>query len=309
MTETIGKVKMTDDLYPGKDLYSDGAVEDELLEIAENRDPADFDRVVSERKSWAVMYHFSTLRQNILSWYPIRKTDRVLEVGSGCGAVTSMLAKKASSVTCVELSRKRSLVNAWRNREYDNIEIRLGNFEDVEKVLPRDYDIITLIGVFEYAAGYVSDPDPYPAFLRKVAAHLAPGGRILLAIENRLGLKYFAGCTEDHTGRLFDGIEGYPDAKRVRTFARTELETVMDQAGLQKRRFYYPYPDYKFPTAIYSDDYLPGIGELRSSRENFDRMRLVLFDESRAWDGIIRAGLFPVFSNSFFVEAGRRETV
>ena len=34
MGEKIGKVFLDDTLYPGQDLYSDGAIEDELLEIA-----------------------------------------------------------------------------------------------------------------------------------------------------------------------------------------------------------------------------------------------------------------------------------
>ena len=36
--------------------------------------------------------------------------------------------------------------------------------------------------------------------------HLKKGGRIVIAIENRLGLKYFAGCAEDHLGTYFSGI-------------------------------------------------------------------------------------------------------
>ena len=35
MKKKIGQVILDDRFYPGKDLYSDGAVEDELLEIAE----------------------------------------------------------------------------------------------------------------------------------------------------------------------------------------------------------------------------------------------------------------------------------
>ena len=38
--------------------------------------------------------------------------------------------------------------------------------------------------------------------------HLTPGGRIVIAIENRLGLKYLAGCAEDHLGTYFSGIQG-----------------------------------------------------------------------------------------------------
>ena len=301
MSERIGGVLINDEDYPGRDLYSDGSVEDILLEIAQNRRPEDFDRIVAERKSWPVMYHFSTIRQNILSWYPFSGTERVLEIGSGCGAVTRTVASRVRNVTCVDLSKKRSLVNAWRNRDLDNIEIRLGNFRDVEKKLGTDYDVITLIGVFEYAAGYISTEQPYEDFLRIIGRHLAPGGKILIAIENRLGMKYFAGCTEDHTGRFFDGIEGYPGGGAARTFSKSGLERIFDAAGFGWRQFRYPYPDYKFPMSIYSDRYLPKRGELRNNMVNYDRKRLVVFDEGLAYDALETKSEFPVFSNSFFV--------
>ncbi len=301
MDQIIGSVRINEDDYPGRDLYSDGAVEDELLEIARNENPSRFDIVCAERKSWPVMYHFSSVRQNIVSWYPFRKTDRVLEIGSGCGAVTPALVRAAGSVTCVDLSKKRSMVNAYRNRDRDNVDILLGNFQDVEKKLPASYDYITLIGVFEYGRGYISSDTPYLDFLKIIRRHLKPGGKILLAIENRLGMKYWAGCTEDHSGVLFEGIEGYPDNDRERTFSKPELEKIMHLAGFESWKFYYPYPDYKFPMAIYSDEYLPKKGDIRGNVLNFDRARVNLFDESKAIDAMVVDGLFPLYSNSFLV--------
>ena len=61
--------------------------------------------------------------------------DKVLEVGSGCGAITGALARKAGSVTCVDLSKKRSMINAYRHSDYDNITIHVGNFPDISSTL------------------------------------------------------------------------------------------------------------------------------------------------------------------------------
>lgn len=58
MGEKIGKVFLDDTLYPGQDLYSDGAIEDELLEIARDYHPEEFNRVIRERESWPILYHF-----------------------------------------------------------------------------------------------------------------------------------------------------------------------------------------------------------------------------------------------------------
>lgn len=301
MKQAIGKVTLDDTFYPGEDFYCDGTVEDELLEIVSNYPESQYNRVIRERKNWAILYHLSHIRWNIVEWMPITKDHTVLEVGAGCGAITGVLAEKARQVTCIDLSKKRSTINATRNKERDNIEILLGNFQDVEESLTQKFDWITLIGVFEYGQGYIDSQTPYEDFLRRIKRHLAPGGKIVIAIENRLGMKYFAGCTEDHTGNYFEGIEGYPNPVMVRTFSRPELECIADKAGLKKREFYYPYPDYKLPMVIYSDSYLPKVGELKENLRNFDRERYLLFDEEKAFDSVIRDGLFPVFSNSYLV--------
>lgn len=298
--EKIGKVELDYTYYPGKDLYSDGAVEDQLLEIAMNYKECDYNRIIAETASWPIMYHFSNIRQNIVEWLPVTKQDRVLEIGSGCGAITGALAEKAKSVDCIELSRKRSHINAYRNQACENVKIWVGNFQDIEKNLDEIYDYITLIGVFEYADGYMQGENPYIRMLEVIKKHLAPGGRIVTAIENRLGLKYWAGCTEDHAGSYFEGLEGYTNTKGVRTFSRAEWEEMIAAVGM-KAEFYYPYPDYKFPISIYSDQYLPNKGELNLNSVNFDRVRMELFDEAKVYDSLIEDGLFPVFSNSFLI--------
>ncbi len=301
MQEKIGNIVLDLEYYSGKDLYSDGPVEEELLEIAKNYREEELNQVICERKSWPVLYHFSHIRQNILEWLPINKKDKVLEIGSGCGAITGALARKASEVTCIELSKMRSTINAYRNRDYDNVKIMVGNFQDIEKNLEEKFDYITLIGVFEYSEGYIGTKEPYVEMLRCISRHLAFGGKIVIAIENRLGMKYWAGCTEDHAGRYFEGLMGYPDTKGVKTFSRTELGNIIQKAGRFTSEFYYPFPDYKFPLTIYSDQYLPKKGELKGNFSNFDRARIQLFDEAKVYDTLAESGLFPEFSNSFLV--------
>lgn len=301
MLEKIGRVTLDDTWYPGEDLYSDGPVEDELLEIAKTVPEEALNQEIAARKSWPVLYHFSHIRQNILEWIPVKKTDSVLEIGAGCGAITGALAKKAQQVTCIDLSQKRSRTNAYRNRNYDNVRILMGNFQDIEKNLDETYDVITLIGVFEYSQGYIGTKEPYAEMLRRVSRHLSEGGRLVIAIENRLGLKYWAGCTEDHLGTFFEGLEGYPRPTGVKTFSRGELEKEIRKAGAFEITWYYPYPDYKFPMQIFSDAYLPQKGGLTENFLNFDRPRVQLFQEPAVYDTLIESGLYPEFSNSFLV--------
>ena len=301
--DRIGNVTVDYTYYGGEDLYTEGAAEDRLLDYVKNHTALDYEHYIQETRSWSVMYHLSYIRENVAQWLPITAGDKVLEIGSGCGAITGALARLAKSVTCVELSKKRSLINAYKNREHDNINILVGNFQDVEKGLTEKYDFITLIGVLEYAGSYIKADRPYNRLLEILRQHLAPGGKIVIAIENRLGMKYFAGCKEDHTGVYFGGIEGYASNQNVRTFSKEGLTKIIEEAGYTDTRFYYPYPDYKLPHTIYSDDMLPSVGDLDTNLRNYDDDRLVLFDETKAFDAMIEEGRFAEFSNSFIVIA------
>ena len=303
-TEKIGGVTLDYSRYPGEDFYCDGAAEDELLQIVKTVPKERYPEVIREKRSWEVLYHLSDLRENIVKWLPMDKGMKVLEVGSGCGAVTGCLSRKAGSVTCVDLSRKRSLINAWRHRERDNIAIHVGNFQDIEPALDTDYDYVCLIGVFEYGQSYIDTKTPFHDFYKIVKKHVRPGGHVVIAIENKMGLKYWAGCREDHLGTFFSGLEDYPQGGVVRTFTKNGLEKILRECMEEDYRFYYPYPDYKFMTMAYSDRYLPKVGELTNNLRNFDRDRMLLFDEKEVFDMIIREGLFPLYSNSYLVLTG-----
>lgn len=298
----IGKVTLDYTFYKGEDQYSDGDIEDVLLSLIE-KEP-DVAKIIRADKRWPVLYHFSPVRQNIVEWYPFRENASVLEIGAGCGAITGGLAKKAKSVTCVDLSKRRSLINANRNREWDNVRIMVGNFNDI--VLEEKFDYITLIGVMEYAAYYTESDKPFQSFLENIKKLLKPDGKVLIAIENKFGMKYWAGCREDHTGGFFDGLEGYHQTdSRVRTFGKEELCEIFRAAGYEQMEFYYPFPDYKFPRQIFSDDYLPKEEDLVCSLETYDADRLQLFDETSVFRNVLKEGKFDFFSNSYFIELGQ----
>jgi len=290
------------DYYNGKDLYNEGDEEEEkILEVLKNKE--DIMEVLEKDNRWPILYQLSPIRANIIEPMTINSQDSVLEIGSGMGAVTGALAKRCKTVECIELSKRRSMANAYRNSAYSNIEIIVGNFEDISFV--KKYDVITLIGVLEYAQSYISSENPYHDFLKKIGELLNPGGRLYIAIENRLGLKYFAGYSEDHLGYAFAGIEGYEKEQGVRTFSHSELCKLLKGADFNSLYFYYPYPDYKLPTTIYSDDFSPS--ETWSvSTMNYDLDRLVCFDENKTYTSLVGSNEWKTLSNSFLVEAMRR---
>lgn len=302
MIEKIGQVIINKKFYKGKDIYSDGAIEDYLLEICkQNRQ----EEVLNQSKEWSVLYHLSDIRENLLEWYPISKNDDVLEIGSGCGAITGMLSRKAKTVTCIELSEKRSLINAYRNKECDNVTIMLGNFEDI--VIEDKYDYITLIGVWEYAGLYISGDDPYRLMLRMLKSHLKENGKIIIAIENKMGIKYWNGAVEDHNGLRYGGLNDYIGSRNVRTFSKQEIEEILIEVGFDKSQFYYPMADYKLPDVIYSDEIMPKPGELRYYKCDYSDPRIYNFNDAAVCDQLCRDQIFDYFSNSYFIVCGEEE--
>lgn len=283
--------------YSGEDLYSDGEVEDELLEAVQH--PEDIPEMLLNGSSWPHLYHLSDIRENLLEWYDFNRKGTLLEIGSGCGALTGLFCRKVSSVTAIELSKKRSLINATRNKDRDNLEIMVGNFTDIK--LDRKFDYVTLIGVFEYSICYVGGRHPFEEMLTRAKSFLKDGGTLIIAIENKYGMKYFAGATEDHTGVTFDGIQNYNGVDRVRTFSRGGIEKLLKNAGFSDNTFYYPMPDYKLPSEIYSDEHLPCVGSIRMPAFSYDRPRAELFNENLAFDAVCEDELFPQFANSFLI--------
>jgi len=294
------EAKLNLNFYSGKDHYSDGDIEDELLDIV--RLNKDYAKVLANDDRWPILYHLSPIRQNIINWYPFKNNASCLEIGGGCGAITGALCENIAEVKVVELSKRRSMINLERHKHYDNLEIIVGNLNDIE--FKEKFDYITLNGVLEYAGSFTYTENPYQDFLKQIKQYLKPDGKLIIAIENRYGLKYFAGAKEDHTGIEFDGITGYKDTNHVRTFGKTELENLLISSGYTQQEFYYPYPDYKMPLEIYSQYFLPKADTILSQSPNFDYERYLVFDEVEAYKGIVENGQYEFFANSFLVICG-----
>ena len=300
MNDQIEKV-LNLSFYKGNDLYSDGDIEDELLNIVQNND--DYMEILKNDNRWPILYHLSPIRENLLEWYDYDKNGSVLEIEAGCGAVTGVFCRKTSRVVGIELSKRRSMINATRNAKYGNLEILVGNFEDIQ--IKEKFDYVSLIGVLEYSPLYINCESPFEDMVKRAKGFLKDDGKLIIAIENKMGLKYLAGATEDHTGVPFDGVNNYENIDYVKTLSKPEIIDLLRNAGYKKIEFYYPMPDYKMPNVIYSDNRLPNVGELRNIINVFDRERYQTFNEEIVFDQLIKDGLFDYFANSFLIFASK----
>ena len=298
-------MKFNLDFYKGDDQYSDGDIEEEILKYTEQYAENEMHQIFKNDIRWPVFYHLTNIRKNILNWYPMKQKASVLEIGAGMGAITSTLCDKADRVVCVELSKRRATAIANRNEKKENLEIIVANLNDV--TFEEKFDYITLIGVLEYAPLYTNTENPYIDFLTYIKKFLKKDGKLLIGIENKLGMKYFAGAPEDHTNGAYDGIQGYRNTTAVRTFGKKELQDLLAEIGLKYTKFYYPLPDYKLPNIVFSDENLPTEKTIEDYHVYYYEGTKIQFDEKKAYQEAIKNGVFDIFANSFLVEASSKK--
>ena len=171
------------------------------------------------------------------------------------------------------------------------------------------WDYIVVGEAFAKVPALFTGENPYEQFFEKIKEHLNTKGHLILAVDNRYGLAFFAGCKETFTGKYFEGVEGYQSSEGVRTFSKDSILHMAKTAGFGFAKTYYPYPNYRYMTALYSDAQLPSAGELNKNFYNFEEERLVLFDETKVFDSLIKDGKFQEFSNSYLFDLTLEEPV
>lgn len=262
--------------------------------------------LLSKNPPWPILYHLSPQRKWLLEWYPFNKKGALLEIGAGCGALTEVFLRKLKLVVCNELTNERANIIKKRYSDYKNLVVYTGNFINMKKT--QKFDYITAIGVLEYSGRYIEGKnkfyDPFLNFLLQVKKILKPKGHFILAIENKLGLKYFVGGKEDHYDDFFSSLENYPQYSGIRTFSKDEIIKLLKDAGFNNFNFYYPYPDYKLPHTIITDEGF----NLNISLSSFSQIvdlsneRIPFFNEILTAYNLKLENILGKFSNSFLID-------
>lgn len=287
--------------------YRDGGEQQvlELIRAASDLSSAG-DELIRRADGWAQTYHLHPARANIVRCLKLPADARVLEIGAGCGAITRYLGETCALVDALEPVPVRAAAARARTRDLDNVEVFVGELSDVPAEAA--YDVVVVIGVLEYVGNGTDDPAPYLDFLRGIQQRLVEGGTLVLAIENALGAKYFAGAPEDHSNRLFDSLEGYPADAPARTFSRAQLEAMFRTAGLAPS-FRAAFPDYKISRTVLGEfpeparSLLHRIPQFPSPDWMGHRPRLV--DEGSLWRTLVEARLEADTGNSLLVLADK----
>ena len=208
----------------------------------------DSDELINFMVDWPSTYHLSAVRSNLLrpfqNWM---KDKRILEIGCGCGAISRYLGENAAEVVSVEGSLRRAAIARSRCRDLKNVTVICAPSDTLPDL--GEFDAVLLIGVLEYARVFVGE-NGEQKLLQACRSRLKKDGKLFVAIENKIGIKYFAGAREDHVNIPMFGLNNSYDETSVVTFGRKELLNELNKAGFTDTLEYIPLPDYKLPSTV-----------------------------------------------------------
>ena len=223
-----------------------------------------------------------------------------------------VFGENGGEICALEGTLRRAEITAARTRDLPNVTVVAESFREFES--PKKFDVVTLVGVLEYAGLFFEDAEcPARAMLKHARKFLKPDGKLILAIENQFGLKYFAGYPEDHVRQLMFGVEGRYLDSGIQTYGRKALEALLNSSGFGSHRFTYPFPDYKFPqTFIFEDAFnTPSMDyatlAAQSSTVDPQLPQSLNFAMELAWRPLAANALMQDLSNSFVVIASETD--
>ena len=224
------------------------------------------------------------LPKGLLKWYPFHENSRTLFVADRTEQGEVLLEALAEYDMEVDCKSPNEIVLG------DSLEAEIR------------YEYIVLVGVLERR----KDPEALLAALRD---RLTPRGRLLLGIDNRLGIRYFCGDRDVFTERNFDSIENYArinmsDMEMMggRAYARAEIVQMLEAAGFRWHRFYSVLPQLERPQALYAEDYIPEEElDVRICPQYYSP-DTVFLEEGRLYTTLLQNGLFHAMANGYFVE-------
>jgi GT2 family glycosyltransferase/SAM-dependent methyltransferase/glycosyltransferase involved in cell wall biosynthesis len=287
----------------------DGALDNRIAGIVNGL--TDRSSLSPERRAaitdWPTQYHLSSKRANLLRPFAEDlRGKRVLEVGAGCGAITRYLGETAREVVAVESNPRRAEIIRARTRDLANVTVINDNLFGF--TLEEPADVILLIGMLEYAGVFFAgQEEPERALLIHLAGLLKPDGLLLVAAENRLGLKHFAGAARDHVGA--PDLGDSDNTASVAAFGKNDLQRMLRSAGFARQDIYLPFPDYKLPSVVISPlgaathGFDPGALAAETVHSDQQSPLDPAFSLQRAWPVVAGNGLLAELSNAFLVAA------
>lgn len=224
------------------------------------------------------------LPKGIFCWYNFKSSSKILHITSQENAITSYLRQQKLDVTCVA------------------VEELLTGFQGAE-----EYDYILAVSVLE------SCQKP-KQLLHACKNLLAKDGKLLLATDNRLGIRYFCGDRDPYTERNFDGIENYRRVSAVdkekmegRIMDKATVEVALQEAGFVSWQSFSVFPNIDAAQLLYAQDYLPEEDLSMRYFPMYNHPDTVFLEEQYLYESLIKNNMFHQMANGYLFECSLGE--
>ncbi|MDA9119043.1 class I SAM-dependent methyltransferase [Opitutales bacterium] len=219
----------------------------------------------AETNPWLNSIVTSPKRCKFLEEMTLSKNLRVLDIGAGWGQTTIPLARTHKVCALEPTPERLDFIQAAAKQENVTENLFFIGSDYMEVEFQTKFDLILSIGVLEWIGAFREDGEAeelQAIFLAKTKADLVSDGRLVIGIENRLGLKYLLGANDDHIGIPDIACHTKDLAKekykyitdnelRCLTYSLAEYEKMLKNVGFQEIQFYVSLPDYKLPDKIF----------------------------------------------------------
>lgn len=224
----------------------------------------------------------------ILNWYPFKKESKVLLLSYADELLeiyTKMLKDCGNAVTGMKVSQYEK-----QNQETGDI-----------------YDYVVLADALEY----LKSPSET---IKRLSNNLKDDGLMLIAMDNRLGLRYFCGDRDAFTERNFDSLEDYGRINendkanlKGRAYSKAEVIDFLSDAGLCDAHSFSVLPCVEEPHFLYAEDVLPDMDELMIRYKFYYRNPDTIFlEEEKMLKTIIKNGMFHQMAGGYLIECGKK---
>jgi len=235
------------------------------------------------------------LPKAIIQWYEIEEKSQ-----TAC-----IVSKYGNSVLIAEALEEKGLhVSRIPMEQLDSIQV---SDEEIHKKIDSicekaSYDIIIAVDIMEYACDVAG-------VLKGIRSLLRPDGKLVMAADNRLGIRYFCGDQDKFSGKNYDSIENYRhllpwerEAMKGRAYSKAEWICFLEKAGFRTHRFYSVFPRISNPQLLLAEDYVPNEAlDIRVFPE-YNNPDTVFLMEEELYPDLLENGLLHGMANGFFIE-------
>lgn len=262
---------------------------DEEIQMTLKACGGDIRQILTDNHRLDYLYALSDERELLLEWYDFRPDASLLQVGADYGAMTGLYRTAVAQVTVLDTEAEALETVRLRYPGAENVEYVQDSLPSYGRKTDQSYDYVVMAG-WEKA---LDEQD-----IQAAKGLLGPGGVLIVAVPNPLGMKYLAGTPRENNGLTKRQLRKLLlENRRREDPAASRPDNPLD--GFL--RFYYPMPDYRTPISIYSDDYLPKRGDLTRTIPAYDYPRYHVTDMGEGFDAVCEDGLFDLYANSYLV--------